>query len=470
MHDDPPRALPPVRRPPRRILAGVLLATAGLAGLTAVLVPLRDGLSLASVVLLYLVVVVATAVVGGLTASLAAAIASDLVVNFFFVPPYHTLTVESRDHVITLVVYVAVAMTVSIAVDLAARQRAAAARTGVEAALLARISAEPVGAGSVYTLLTQVRETLHMDTAALAETDPAGDEHVVAEVGRELTGTPVLSIPAGEGLRLVLEGPALFAPDPRFLARLAAAAARTLQAERLAAQAAHARELAEIDRLRAALLAAVGHDLRTPLAGIKAGVSSLRDPDLELAAAEQGELLATIEESADRMADLVENLLAMSRLQAGALSVDARPVALDEVVAAALLHQPDPSAAVDVDVPDDLPLAYADPGLLERVVANLVANAVRASHGGPIQIVGRPEADRLRLSVVDHGAGIALEERERVFAPFQRLDDRSADGGLGLGLAIARGFSEAMDGTLTATDTIGGGLTMTVTLPRAIQP
>ena len=470
MHDDQPPALPPVRRAPGRILAGVLLAAAGLAGLTAVLVPLRSGMSLASVVLLYLVVVVATAVVGGLTASLAAAIASDLVVNFFFVPPYHTLTVESRDHVITLVVYVAVAITVSIAMDLAARQRAAAARTGVEAALLARISAEPVGAGSVYTLLTRVRETLHMDTAALIETDPAAAEHVVAAVGQELTGTPVLSVPAGDGLQLVLEGPALFAPDPRFLTRLAAAAARTLQAERLAAQAAHARELAEIDRLRAALLAAVGHDLRTPLAGIKAGVSSLRDPDLELAAAEQGELLATIEESADRMADLVENLLAMSRLQAGALSVDARPVALDEVVAAALLHQADPAAAVDVDVPDDLPMAYADPGLLERVVANLVANAVRASAGRPIQIVGRPQEDRLRLSVVDHGAGIPAEERERVFAPFQRLDDRSADGGLGLGLAIARGFSEAMDGALTATDTPGGGLTMTITLPMAVQP
>jgi two-component system sensor histidine kinase KdpD len=447
------------------VLAGVLLATAGLTGLTAVLVQVRTDLALASVVLLYLVVVVATAVVGGLTPSLAAAVSSDLVVNFFFVPPYHTLTVESRDNVITLVVYVTVAITVSLAMDLAARQRAAAARTGIEAALLARITAEPVREGSLHSLLGHVRDTLHMDTAALVETSD-GDQHVVAVAGRKLTGTPALSVPAGDDLTLVVEGPPIFAPDPRFLARLAAAAARTLQAERLAAQAADARDLAAVDRLRAALLAAVGHDLRTPLAGIKAGVSSLRDPDLDLTAPEKAELLATIEESADRMADLVENLLAMSRLQADALSVHAQPVALDEVVAAALLHQSD-STAVEVDVPDDLPLAYADPGLLERVIANLLTNALQASPAGsPVLVVGRTGAG-LELRVVDRGRGVPAADRDRIFSPFQRLDDRTTSGGLGLGLAIARGFIEAMNGTITASDTPGGGLTMTVTVPPA---
>jgi K+-sensing histidine kinase KdpD len=446
----------------------VLLAAASLAGLTAVVVPLRADLALASVVLLYLVVVVITAVVGGLTPSLAAAVASDLVVNFFFVPPYHTLTVESRDHVITLVVYIAVAITVSLAMDLAARQRAAAARTGIEAELLARISAEPVREGSLQSLLRHVRDALHMKTAALIETADDGTEQVVAIDGRELTGAPTLSVPAGDDLTLVVEGPPLFAPDRRFLTRLAAAAARTLQAERLAMQAAHARELAEIDRLRSALLSAVGHDLRTPLAGIKAGASTLRDPDIELTGAQQAEMLATIEESADRMADLVENLLALSRLQAGALSVHPRPVAVDEVVAAAVMHQQD-AIAVEVDVPDDLPFAYADPGLLERVVANLLTNACHASPtGSPVRITGHLADDgELALQVIDHGPGIPVADRGRMFAPFQRLDDRTTTGGLGLGLAIARGFTEAMNGTITATDTPGGGLTMTITLPIA---
>jgi two-component system sensor histidine kinase KdpD len=434
----------------------------GLVGLTVILVDLD--LSLASVVLLYLVVVVATAVVGGLTTSLFAALASDLVVNFFFVPPYHTLSVEHRDQVISLVVYVAVAVTVSLAMDLAARQRAAAARTGVEAELLARISAEPVREGSTRNLLDHIREVLHMDTAALV--DPA-DGTVVAVTGRALTGSPVLVVPAGDGLTLVVEGPPLFAPDPRFVARLAAAAAATLQDERLAEQAARARELSEVDKLRSALLAAVGHDLRTPLAGIKAGASSLRDPSLPLSAAEQDELLATIDESADRMVDLVENLLAMSRLQAGALSVHARPVALDEVVAASLLHQPD-EFRPDMDVPDDLPFAWADPGLLERVIANLLSNAHHASpEPGTVHIVARARGDRLDLRVIDHGPGLPTGDRERMFAPFQRLDDRTSTGGLGLGLAIARGFTEAMDGALTASDTPGGGLTMTIDLPVA---
>lgn len=438
--------------------AGLALCAAGLAGLTAVLVPLRTSLSLASIVLLYLLVVVASAVVGGLAAAFTAAIASDLVVNYFFVPPYHTLTVQNRDHVITLLVYIAVAATVSVAMDLAARQRAAAARTGVEAALLARISAEPVRQGSVAAMLGHVREVLHMESAALME-----DGQVVAMDGRPLTGRPALSVPAGPNLTLVAEGPPTFAADPRFLSRLASAAARTLQAERLAAEAAQARELAEADKVRSALLAAVGHDLRTPLAGIKASVSSLRDPDLDLPYAAQTELLETIEVSADRMADLVENLLAMSRIRAGALTVHKRPVALDEVVAAALLHL---GFAVEVAVPDDLPLVLADPGLLERVVANLVLNAYQAGPAGsPIAVVGRRSGDRLTLSVVDHGRGLPAADRERMFAPFQRLGDHTADGGLGLGLAIAHGFTEAMGGTIEAADTPGGGLTMTVGLP-----
>jgi len=450
-----------------RTLVGAALTAAGLAGLTAGLVPARASLSLASVVLLYLSFVVVVAVFGGVWLALGAALASDVLVNFFFVPPYHTLTVESRDHVITLVVFVAVATTVSAAVDLAVRQRAEAARSGVEAALLARITAAPVGEGSVTTLLEHVRDTFGMTGAALIERDD-GAERVVAHVGAPPSASPALSVAAGEGLRLVADGPQLFAPDQRFLARLAAAAARTLQAERLALQAAHARELADVDRLRAALLAAVGHDLRTPLASIKAAASGLRDPDIDLAPGQQAELLATVEESADRMGALVENLLAMSRLQAGVLSADLRAVALDEVVAAALLHSPTADAAVEVDVPDDLPLVRADPGLLERVIANLVANAHRASgEAHPIRLVGRPVGDRLELRVIDHGPGVPAADRDRIFAPFQRLDDHTADGGLGLGLAIARGFTEAMNGTISPSETPGGGLTMTVTLAAA---
>ncbi|HKT02245.1 MAG TPA: ATP-binding protein, partial [Rugosimonospora sp.] len=238
---------------------------------------------------------------------------------------------------------------------------------------------------------------------------------------------------------------------------------RTLEAQRLAHSAARAEQLAEIDRVRTAILAAVGHDLRTPLASIKASASSLRTVDVAFSPEDSDELLATIEESTDQLSDLVENLLAMSRLQAGVLSVQSRPVALDEVVARALLHTPG-GDRVEVAVPDDLPLVRADPGLLERVVANLVNNALQAAPG-PVTVHAATEGPWGRLTIIDHGTGIPVAERERVFEPFQRLDDRTAEGRIGLGLAIARGFTEAMGGTVTPRDTPGGGLTMTVTLP-----
>lgn len=449
-----------------RTLGGFLVATLGLAVLTGVLLTVRDEFALASVVLLYLVVVVAVAALGGLWPAVAAAVASDLLVNYFFVPPFHTFTVENRDHVVVLLVYVAVAVTVSLAVELSARLRAAAARTGIEAALLARISAEPITSGSLANLLEQVRDTLSMDSAALAESTADG-HHLLAVAGPPPGTNPVLTVPSGDGHQLILDGPQLLAPDQRFLSRLAAAAARTWQAERLAAEAIHARELAEIDRLRAALLTAVGHDLRTPLAAIKAAASSMTDPAITYSEAERVELMATVEESTDRMAALVENLLAMSRLQAGALSVHRQPTALDDVVTSALSHLP-ATAPIEVDVPADLPLADVDPGLLERVVANLVANSVRANPTGrPTLIQARTEAGRLHLAVIDHGPGIPPDRREQMFRAFQRHGDHTNDAGLGLGLAIAHGFAQAMDATITGSDTPGGGLTMTITVRLA---
>jgi two-component system sensor histidine kinase KdpD len=432
---------------------------AGLAGLTATLTP--RGLTDAA--LLYLVPVVLVAVVGGVWLGLATALASDLLLNWYFVPPFHTLSVDRRDNLVALLVYVLVAVTVSVAVDLAARQRAAAARSGIEAELLARITAAPVVDQSLRQLLGHVREAFAMRGVALIEGDT-----VVASVGEATGAAPTLDVQAAPGLRLVATGPELFGEDRRLLGRLAAAAARTLEAQRLAEQAGRAAQLAEVDRLRTAILAAVGHDLRTPLASIKAAASSLRAGDVAFSDADREELLETVEESTDRLDDLVENLLAMSRLQAGVLSVQARPVALDEVVARALLHAP-PGAALEVTVGDDLPLVAADPGLLERVIANLVSNAVTASAGAVVILRAAATPDAVDLHVVDHGRGVPEADRERIFAPFQRLDDRTANGGLGLGLAIARGFTEAMGGSLRPTDTPGGGLTMIVALPRATR-
>ena len=455
----------PTRHLNRHVGWGFVVAVTGLTGLTALLLPVRGDLSLASVSLLYLVPVVGAAVIGGVWPALAAAVAADLVVNFFFIPPYHTLVVDNPDNTIVLVVYLVTAGVVAVAVDMVARQQAAAARREVESTMLAQASARPVAEDSLAQLLENIRSTFTMDTVALVEQSADGPR-TVAQIGPASHGIPVLDVPAADNVRLIAWGPEIFAEDRRVLERLATAAARTHETQRLAAQAAHARDLAEVDKLRSALLTAVGHDLRTPLTGIKAAVSSLRQPDVEYTDDQQAELLATIEQSTDRLDALVDNLLSMSRLRAGALTVDLQPVALDAVVAQALLHTSTEGRAIDVQVPDDLPQAYADPGLLEHVIANLVANAHAASPPDlPIRLRGHRAGQRVDLHIIDYGPGIHPAIRPRMFEPFQRLNDRETTTGLGLGLAIALGFTEAMDATLTPEDTPGGGLTMTVSLP-----
>jgi K+-sensing histidine kinase KdpD len=242
------------------------------------------------------------------------------------------------------------------------------------------------------------------------------------------------------------------------------AAGRVFEAQRLAQEAAEGQRLAEIDQVRTALLAAVSHDLRTPLAGIKAAVSSLRQDDIDWTVDDERGLLATIEESADQLTHLVDNLLDMSRVQAGALSVSLNAVALDEVIAHALVATP--SREVMEHIPEDLPLVRTDPALLERIVGNLVDNARRYSPADePVTLrADAPSPTVVRLQVIDHGPGVPTNGYGAMFAPFQRLGDQSPEG-VGLGLAIARGFSDAIGASLTPSTTPGGGLTMTLTLP-----
>jgi K+-sensing histidine kinase KdpD len=431
----------------------------------------RGDLDLASVLLLYLMGVVVVSLVGGLTAGVLAAVLSFLVANFFLTPPYHTFAVEDRDSVIALVVFLLVAVTVSVLVDIAASRQAAAARSEAEADVLGRMAAEPLAERSAEDVLAEVAGTFGLTGVALVESDDdtGADGTVLARVGPAFHGPGTVNVSAGGNRRLLGAGPELFAEDRRLLENLALAASSAVDAQALAGEASRARELAEVDRLRSALLAAVGHDLRTPLAGIKAAATTLREPGVTLADADRDELLATIEQSTDRLGDLIANLLDLSRLQAGALSLRLRPVAVDEVVARALLdrHLGEVVNAVD----DDLPLALADPGLLERVLANLVDNAHRHASARPsVEVRAQATATAVEVMVVDHGPGVPESEWDRIFVPFQRLDDRSGDAGVGLGLAIARGFTDAMGGTVRPGATPGGGLTMTVTLPLADRP
>jgi two-component system, OmpR family, sensor histidine kinase KdpD len=330
------------------------------------------------------------------------------------------------------------------------------------------------GQGAVDALLDRAREAFGMRSASLLECQgrgPAADWAVVASSGEDPVRRPDdgdVDVPITDTLSLALVGRPLPAGDRRVLAAFAAYAGVALEQQRLAAQAEAAKPIAAADRMRTALLAAVSHDLRTPLASAKAAVTSLRSPDVRWDDEDTEELLATADESLDRLTHLVENLLDMSRLQAGALSLFSRPSGLDEIVARALDNLDPLARDAAVEIPESLPAVQADPAILERVVVNLIENAIRYSPAGkPPLISASALGDRVELRVIDRGPGIPEQDRERMFVPFQRLGDTDNTTGVGLGLALSRGLTEAMNGTLTAEDTPGGGLTMTISLPAA---
>ncbi|HKB30476.1 MAG TPA: ATP-binding protein, partial [Streptosporangiaceae bacterium] len=239
-----------------------------------------------------------------------------------------------------------------------------------------------------------------------------------------------------------------------------------VEQNRLEEAAEAAKPIAEGDKLRAALLAAVSHDLRTPLAAAKAAVSSLRATDVTWTPQESGELLASADESIDQLGRLVDNLLDMSRLQAGALPMQTVPTSLAEIVTHALADLGPQARGIKLVAAYALPLAVADPALLERVAVNLLTNAIRYSPAdAPPTVTASAHADRVELRVIDRGPGIPAADRDRMFAPFERLEGAANSAGAGLGLALSRGLTEAMRGTLTPEETPGGGLTMTVSLP-----
>jgi two-component system sensor histidine kinase KdpD len=449
----------------RRRLAGVLMGLVLLPLITAVLAPLRGHLNLADDLLVYLVAVVMITVVGGFWPAVLAAVAASVLLNWYFTVPIHTFTIAQPREVLALLLFVTVAVAVSSVVHLAARRAVQAARAREEAAALLELAQTVLGgADSPAAVLEHLTRT-HGGQAELTER-VAGRWVRAASSGVDGSLPAAQRIDIRSDLTLMVTGQDRSA-TPALLAGYAAQAAAALDRERLRTQAAQAEALAEGNRMRTALLAAVSHDLRTPLASIKASVSSLRQTDVEWSEADEADLLATIEQNADRLDALIGNLLDMSRLHTGSLQPFLRPTAIDEVapVAAGGL---DDSLRLEMAVPDGFPLVLADPGLLERVLANLFSNALRYSPAGrPPELHAVLDGGTVRLEVVDHGPGVPDEQKELIFEPFERVGDRHP--GVGLGLAVARGFAEAMGGRIGAFDTPGGGLTVRVTLPAASE-
>jgi two-component system, OmpR family, sensor histidine kinase KdpD len=477
------RGLPRARGglPLRRKLAGYALAVLLAPLLTLFLASLRNGLNLTSDVLFFLVAVIAVALVGGFVPAVLEAIAGSLLLNYYFVPPIHRFTIAEANNWLALGIFVAVGLVTSSVVDRAARRSKQAARASAESELLVTAAGSVLrGQQALAAVLDRVREAFGMDSVTLLEREPGTPRSPVsgwAPVGT--SGGPALArpedadvdVPVTDSLCLGLRGRALPAGDRRVLGAFAAYAAAALEQQRLTAEAEAARPIAEADRMRTALLAAVSHDLRTPLASAKAAVTSLRSRDVQWTEEDRNELLATADESLDRLTHLVDNLLDMSRLQAGALAVFPRPADLEEIVSRSLDDLGPVARTVTVEMPATLPEVQVDPAILERVIANLTANALRYSpDGSPPLLTASALGDRVELRIVDRGPGIPEADRDRIFVPFQRLGDTDNTAGVGLGLALSRGLTEAMGGTLEPEDTPGGGLTMALSLPAAPPP
>ena len=453
----------------KRVSLAWLMATLGLTLTTWLLVATSHNVPLD--MLAFLALTVACAMVAGLWPALFCAVAGSLALNFFFTPPIHTFTISDPQNAAVIVVFVLVAAAVAASVHLSARRTADAVAAERESRVLAQLAHSLLGAADqLPTLLNQARDTFGMQSAAIVRRDTVRDPwEVLASSGPfdvALVRDASVRAPVDDFTELVLCGSVIEADEGRLVTAFAAHASAILSREELVRQARVANSLAKDSRTRTALLAGVSHDLRTPLASIKAAVSSLRQDDVAWSPADEAELLESIEESADRLNAMVGNLLDMSRLQTGSVTAHIQDMHLLDVLNSAISALGEQGRRVRIWFPGDLPLFRADAGLLDRVLSNVLENAVRHSPGRQeIVVNGSVIGDRLQIRVVDRGSGVPDNAKEEIFAPFRRFADTSRGEGVGLGLAVARGLTEAMDGTLSAEDTPGGGLTIVIDLP-----
>jgi two-component system sensor histidine kinase KdpD len=457
----------------RRRLAALALSAALLPITTVTLHPDGPIVSLQTVLLVYLLIAVIVALVGGAVAGMAAAVAGFLLANWFFTSPFQTWTVDDPENVVGLIVFLVVGTSVGWLVGYA-RQRAVdatRARTQVEALAAATTVHEPDDA--FQGLVDRVAEVFSADGVALHE-ENAGGWIVRAHTGANPAPDPGASqdsVTIDDRRTLTLEGVRLTSEDRRVLAAFAAQAAAAFERELLRSEAAHVATMAETDRLRTALLSAVSHDLRTPLASIKASVTSLLETGIDWPPEQANDFLMMIHEETERLNRIVGQLLDASRIQVGAVQVVRRPISPEELVSLAVASLSATGERLEIDVDETLPPVDTDPGLCERALANLIDNALAHSPGECPVLVRATRADgHIAFEVIDRGPGIPSHLTTRALQPFHRLDDTRTSTGVGLGLAVTKGFLETLGHELILTANPEGGTIARVCVPIAGQP
>lgn len=427
---------------------------------------------------LFFVGVLVVGLLGGVAPAVLSAVLSGLLLNYFLIAPRHSFTIAEPNSAVTELVLLLVAVAVAVLVDGAANRAREARLASQEAELLTLFAGSVLRGADLTALLERVRETYSQRAVSMLREGPEGAS-VVASVGKDPCTTidsADAAIEVGDDeFWMLVAGGKLSARDRRVLSAVAKQAAGLIRQRELAEEASHAEAIVRADELRRSLLSAVSHDLRTPLAAAKVAVSSLRAADVAFSPEDTAELLATIEESIDQLTALVGNLLDSSRLAAGVVRPEQHRVYLEEVVQRALVSIGKGAtgffrSAIDrvkVDVGDAV--ALADAGLLERVFANLIDNALRYAPDCVVRVNAGRVGDRVLINVIDEGPGIPHGAEVQIFGAFQRLGDHDNTSGVGLGMSVARGFVEAMGGSITAGDTPGGGLTVVVDLAAPME-
>ena len=468
----------------RRRVLGLALALVLGPLLTLVLTTFRSDDSITSDVLSYQLLVVVVALVGGIWPALFAALLSGVTLDFFFVEPLYTVTIAEPLHALAIVLYVVIAVLVSVVVDQAARRTRAARRSAAESELIASIAGQVLGgADAPRAFVERARRAFGLTAVQLLR-----EQRVIAEDGDSSTAAAGDTVAVNDDTTLQLYGRTLSAGDRRLLGVIATQLAAALEQADLQRTASQMVPLAAADRVRTALLSAVGHDLRRPLAAATAAVTGLRSAERavtsasaarneaepsaggSLSPADREELFDTAETGLRQLAELLTDLLDVGRLQAGALAVRVEPVAVDDVVPAAMEELGIGPGSIEVDIPADLPEVSADPVLLERILVNLLSNALKYSPAEqPAVIAASALGKTVEIRVIDRGPGVPENRRDDIFVPFQRLGDTDNTTGLGLGLALSKGFAEGMDGALEFEETPLGGSTLVLSL-SAVGP
>ena len=453
----------------QRIVLGFIIALVVGPLLTWALYSFRTPESITAEVLAFQLLVVVVALVGGIWPALFAAVLSGLTLDFLFVAPQFTVAISDPLHLRALALYIVIAVLVSYIVDQAARRARVADRAAAEAELLASVAGSVLnGQSALAALVSRTREAFGSSGVRLVDADGS----VIATDGEPVPDGLFTAVPIGDPARpraiLELHGAPLHASERRLLDVIVAQLGGALERTDLSETAREAGALAEMDQVRTALLSAVSHDIRRPLAAAVAAIGGLRAAGQNLSDDDRRELLETADESLATLSTLVTDLLDVSRVQAGVLAVSFEEVDAAAVVLGSLEELGLGPSEVDLELDPQLPPMIADPVLLQRVLVNVLANAVHHSpEGARVSVTSGQVRGGGRLTVIDHGAGVPDELRSDMFTPFQRLGDVDNTTGLGLGLALSKGFTEGMGGSLRPEDTPGGGLTMVISLPLA---